>query len=159
KALGITEYDCYEGRKKAGASTATCPQVPGKKIPDVLANAADLNAYHMLFLSCAYQAFDSFYSPPSPGTTAAYDVKTASANLAASVAGGGRMIGTDPAYDYIEQAFPDAITFAGPTAASGVAQSIDGANRGCSASATTSFPATVDDDQLTKWLKVVGITT
>lgn len=150
-ALGITEYDCYEGRKAAGASTATCAQVPNKKIPDVLSSAAALDAYHMVFLSCAPGAYASW--GPAGGAL----LTSINTNVAAFAAAGGRMIATDTAYDYIEQAFPDAITFAGPTAAPGVAQAVDGANVGCSTGAASQYPVNVDDPALTAWLKVVGI--
>ena len=102
-ALGITEYDCYEGRKTAGASTSTCQQAAGVTIADVLENAADIGAYNMAFLSCAPGAYASF-AAGHPQMTA---------NTQSWVAGGGRLFVTDTAYDYVAQAFPASITWQG----------------------------------------------
>ena len=148
-ALGITEYDCYEGRKTPGASTPTCAQVAGKNIADVLQNPTTLNGYHMLLISCAPGAYANYSSN--------HNMATITSNTVAWVSAGGRMFATDTAYDYIEQAFPDAITFKGATAASGVAQPVDGANLGCSPGKTTSFAVDVTDPTLVQWLHAVGV--
>jgi hypothetical protein len=147
-ALGITEYDCYEGRKNGGSSTATCPLVAGKNIADVMSSPATLGTYEMVFLSCAPGAYAHY------ATT--YSTSTITQNTAAWVGAGGRMFATDTAYDWIEQPFPDAITFAGPTAAAGTPQPVDGANVGCSSGSTTAYAANVDDAALAAWLKIVG---
>jgi hypothetical protein len=153
-SIGITEFDCYEGRKTAGANTATCQQVPGKVIADVLADSTQLGAYHMLFLSSAPQAYAQFITNHTQATM--------TANTQTWVAGGGRMLATDTAYDYVAQAFPAAITFAGP---SGSPQPVDGANIGCAPLNGATLPQNVaywtqvDDPTLSAWLKVVGIPT
>lgn len=150
-ALGITEYDCYEG-KATGASNS-CALVPGKKIVDVLTNQAGttpLSDYHMLFLSCAPNAYSTFTANPN------YPAATINQNLQAFVQGGGRLIATDTAYDYIEQAFPDGIEFAGPA---GVPQPVAGANVGCSSGANMVVNANVDDPDLAAWLPNVGVAT
>ncbi len=155
-ALGITEYDCYEGR--ATGSSSSCTLVPGKKIPDVLAGTAGttpLSDYHMLFLSCAPGAWTKW-------STTGYGAATMAQNINAFVTSGGRLIATDTAYDYLEQAFPDAIEFAGPPVGAppaGVAQPVAGANVGCSSGAQMLVPATVDDAALASWLSLVGVPT
>ena len=68
---------------------------------------------------------------------------------------------TDMAYDYLAQAFPTALTWAGPA---GSPQPVDGANRGCSppnntTGPETSYGITVDDPTLASWLKIVGYPT
>jgi hypothetical protein len=151
-ALGITEYDCYEGRKTAGASTATCNETAtgNATIADVLASSATLGSYNMAFLSCAPDAYKTFIGTHSQATM--------TANTASWVAGGGRLFVTDTAYDYIAQAFPSSITWAG---GAGSPQPVDGANLGCSppnntTGPTTAYNVTVDDPTLTTWLQIVG---
>jgi hypothetical protein len=148
-ALGITEYDCYEGRKTAGASTATCQQVAGMTIADVIASAADLDAYHMAFLSCAPGAYADFVTNHSEATM--------NLNTQSWVAGGGRIFVTDTAYDYIAQAFPNNITWAG---AAGSPQPIDSANLGCAPGVSphaTEYSTRIDDPSLAAWLTLVGV--
>lgn len=154
-ALGITEYDCYEGRKTAGSSTATCQQPAGQTIADVIASATTLGGYHMAFLSCAPGAYAQFITNHSQATM--------DANTRSWVAAGGRIFVTDMAYDYIAQAFPTGIEWAGPTATAGTPQPVDGANLGCapggSAGHATEYSATIDDPSLASWLKGRGVAT
>lgn len=154
-ALGITEYDCYEGRKTPTTppSTATCQEVPGKTIADVLSNAADIDAYHMAFLSCAPGAYASYLTTHSQATM--------TANTQNWVGGGGRLFVTDTAYDYIAQAFPAAVTWAG---AAGTPQPVDGANIGCAPAGpggesahAVSYPVRIDDSSLGAWLTGRGL--
>jgi hypothetical protein len=151
-AVGITQYDCYEGRSsEPGTSTSTCQQKAGTNISQVIADAATLDTYHMAFLSCAPNAYSYFVG--KYGNQAAMTQNTQS-----WVASGGRLFVTDTAYDYVAQAFPGPITFAGPP---GVPQPIDGANIGCappgpgnSSAHTVQYNVTVDDPLLTEWLAV-----
>jgi hypothetical protein len=151
-ALGITEYDCYEGRKTAGTSTATCQQVAGKTIADVLETSADIGAYNMAFLSCAPGAYASF-AAGHPQMTA---------NTQAWVSGGGRLFVTDTAYDYVAQAFPAAVTWQGPSTTT--PQPVDGANVGCAPAGAdggsahaVEYPATIDDPSLGAWLTMQSL--
>jgi hypothetical protein len=153
--LGITEYDCVEGRKNAPLTpTATCPlTATSKMLPDILSNAATLATYNMAFVSCAPGAYKYFTTAPAP-----YSAATLSANTKSWVNNGGRIFVTDTAYDYIAQPFPSDITWAGPT---GAPQPVDGANIGCAppnntTGPSTLYPVTVDDTLLAAWLKVVG---
>jgi hypothetical protein len=149
-ALGITEYDCYEGRKTPGASTATCNQVAGKTIADVLVDAPTLDAYNMAFLSCAPGAYANYIKT--------YAQATMTANTQSWVAGGGRIFVTDTAYDYIAQAFPAAVTWEGKA---GTPQPVDSANIGCapagpggSSAHDVLYNVTIDDPTLAAWLGV-----
>jgi hypothetical protein len=151
--LGITQYDCYEGRKTAGASTTTCQQVAGMTIADVIEDATTLDGYNMAFLSCAPGAYAEFITT--------HDQATMTANTESWVSGGGRIFVTDTAYDYVAQAFPSDITWAGPT---GAPQPVDGANLGCapdgpggSSAHAVLYPTTVDDPLLGAWLTLEGV--
>jgi hypothetical protein len=148
-ALGITQFDCYEGRAST-TSSPTCTVVPNKNVADVLADATTLGDYQMLLLSCAPGAYANYAKR--------YDMTAIAQNTQAWVSAGGRMFATDTAYDYVEQAFPDAIDFAGPAADAGAPQPVDGANVGCSPSSSQAFTVNVDDAALAKWLTVVGVT-
>ncbi len=155
--LGITEYDCLEGRKDTPfTSTATCPlNATSKVLPEVLSNTASLMPYNMMFVSCAPEAYKYFTTTPEP-----YIPATLSTNTQQWVQTGGRIFVTDTAYDYIAQPFPSEITWAGPA---GSPQPIDGANIGCSppdntTGPSTLYPVTIDDGLLAAWLKVVGFT-
>ncbi len=161
--LGITEYDCFEGRKGApDSSTSTCPLTANSKfIADVLQDGT-INNYHMAFLSCAPDAYAWAITPlpVPPSTTGGHgnNQSLMTANTATWVAGGGRIFVTDTAYDYIAQPFPAGITWAGPA---GTPQPVDGANIGCSppnntTGPTTLYPINIDDPILTAWLKLVG---
>jgi hypothetical protein len=148
--LGITEYDCYEGRKTAGASTATCQQAAGKVIADVIQDSTQLDPYHMLFLSCAPGAYAQFITN--------HNQAMMTMNTQSWVQNGGRMFVTDTAYDYIAQAFPGGITWFG---ASGSPQPVDAANEGCApapsgggSAHTVPYTVTVDDALLAQWLQV-----
>ncbi len=132
-ALGITQYDCYEGRAVAGSSTTTCAQIANTNIGTVIATAATLDTYNMAFLSCAPDAYATYVTPagtktPADHTGLGYDQATMTANTQAWVANGGRLFVTDTAYDYVAQAFPPDITWEGTA---GTPQPIDAANIGC----------------------------
>ena len=164
-ALGITEFDCYEGRANpyypyGGSCTAL--SAASKTIADVLQNATPgdptaITSYNMAFISCAPGAYQHYISPPDGG--AGNDQAAMTTNTKSWVGAGGRLFVTDTAYDYIAQAFPPDITWAG---AAGAPQPVDGANVGCApAAGTTSahavpYTITVDDPTLSAWLKVVG---
>jgi hypothetical protein len=151
--LGITEYDCYEGRKDPSGSTSTCQEVSGMNIADVISDATRLGTYDMAFLSCAPGAYADYIT--------SYDQATMTANTASWVNGGGRVFVTDTAYDYIAQPFPNAIVWAGPT---GTPQPVDGANVGCAPDGTGGasahsvlYSTTVDDTDLGAWLTLLGL--
>ncbi len=156
KKVGITEYDCYEGRKnKPGTSTSSCQQIAGTTIADVIQNATTLDGYHMAFLSCAPGAYKYFTTPAANGGNG-NDQATMTANTQAWVANGGRLFAPDTAYDYIAQAFPSNSTWQGPA---GTPPPGDGANIGCSPPDNTTGPetnytVTVDDPLLVQWLDV-----
>jgi len=59
-ALGITEYDCYEGR--TSSSNPTCPTKD--TTPNLLnkTSSKTINDYHLFFLSCAPNAYKTFGS-------------------------------------------------------------------------------------------------
>ncbi len=179
-ALGITEWDCYEGRANPNSAGCTPLKNPTTKasytIADVLtntnaANGPAISTYNMAFLSCAPDAYGTFVTPKGqmfkdgtytyPGQ--GYDQTTMSQNTASWVGGGGRLFVTDTAYDYVAQAFPGDITWQG---AAGSPQPVDGANVGCApanpmyANAhAVPYPVNIDDPTLAAWLKVVGFST
>jgi hypothetical protein len=145
-ALGITTYDCFEGRKTTLSANCPTAEATGKRISALLTDATTLNSYNLLFLSCA------------PGIWASYsatDQATITANLTAWVNAGGRLIATDNSYDYVSQAWGADLSWQGPT---GSPWPVDGANVG-DVPTGGSITATVDDADLTAWLKIVGITT
>lgn len=154
-ALGITDYDCYEGK----ANATHCNKPATKNIADVLVDATQIGTngkYHMAFLSCAPGAYKNFITPVAAGGLG-YSQATMTANMQAWVAAdNGRLFATDTAYDYIAQAFPTGITWAGP---SGSPQPVDGADVGCSppnnmTGPSMSYSVTIDDPLLAKWLEV-----
>jgi hypothetical protein len=154
-SLGITQYDCFEGRKTAGASTSTCNEATaattGKNIADVISDGsnAGLPHYQMLFLSCAPGAYAQFITNHTQATM--------TANMSDWVGRGGRVLVTDTAYDYVAQPFPSEITWAGPA---GSPQPVDGANQGCAPGTNphaTAYTTKIDDMTLAAWLQVVGI--
>ncbi len=135
--LGITQFDCYEGRAST-TSTPTCAPV------DTLANlvgktaAKTIDDYHLLFISCAPNAYKTYGTP------------ALAANAAAFVTAGGRMFATDMSYDWVAQSFPSAITWMG---AAGSPQPVGGANVG----AAGTYNGNVDDPGLLAWLKNFSI--
>lgn len=144
-ALGITTYDCYEGRK---TTSTNCPsaEATGKRVSALLTDSATLMTYNLLFISCA------------PGVWASYsasDQTTIAANLKGWVDRGGRLIVTDNSYDYVAQTWPTDLSWQGPTA---TPWTVDGANVG-DVPSSGSYSATVDDADLTAWLKIVKIST
>ena len=137
--LGITEYDCYEGR----ATTSTAPTcTPVDTVANLLAkkSAKTIDDYHLLFVSCAPNAYKTFGSA------------TIASNTTAFVTAGGRLFATDMSYDYVAEAFPSQITWMGP---SGSPQPVDGANVGVAGT----YTGNVDDPQLAAWLNKLGATT
>jgi hypothetical protein len=157
--LGITEFDCYEGRANpyypyAGGGSCTSLSASSPTIASVLAsNEIATSNYNMAFLSCAPDAYATFSKVVSASAM--------TTNTAAWVTAGGRLFVTDTAYDYIAQPFPAPITWAGPA---GTPQPVDGANTGC-APANTSFanahavlyPTTINDPTLAAWLQLPAI--
>ena len=134
RAMGITEYDCVKGLAASStAETCTRPTTLGQ----LLADPTQLATYGMLFIACAPS--DTF----EPGSAAA------AANLRTWVNAGGKLIVTDDSYDFVEQAFPDAVDFMAPAAAAGVAQAPNTAEVGV---AVTSLTGTVTDSNLQGWL-------
>lgn len=135
--LGITQFDCYEGRAST-SSTPTCTPI------DTVANligktsAKTIDDYHLLFISCAPNAYKTFGSP------------SLASNAASFVTAGGRMFVTDMSYDWVAQAFPSAITWMGP---GGNPQPVDGANVGVAGT----YDGNVDDMSLLAWLGNFGI--
>jgi hypothetical protein len=138
-ALGITEYDCYEGRASTGSSS-TCTTI------DTVANLLNktskktVDDYHLVFLSCAPNAYKTWGSP------------TMASNIAAFANAGGRVFATDMSYDYVAQAFPSDITWMGP---SGTPQPVQGANVGVAGT----YTGNIDDKELLAWLQKLGVTT
>ncbi len=151
-ALGIVEYDCYEGRADTSVAP-TCTVVPGKNLADVLSAPATLDEYNMAFLSCAPDAYSTYLSD-------GYSATTMSSNTQSWVTGGGRMFVTDLSYDYISQAFPTEITWAGHQANP---WPIDGADIGCAppgsgtAAHSALYNTTIDDPSLAQWLTDLGL--
>ncbi len=153
--LGITSYDCFEGRTSA---TNNCPaaQATGQRVKQLLSDAAALSAYNLLFLSCAPNIWDSY---------TAGEQSTIAANLASWVNAGGRVFVTDHSYDYVSQAWPDAIIWHGPMRVPPASWEIGtlggaGANVGLVPQTGTTYPATVDDTTIVQWLQLpeIGVT-
>jgi hypothetical protein len=179
--LGITEFDCYEGRvgSSAGTTSATCPLSitnpathASYNIADVVsntnaANGPAITSYNMAFVSCAPNAYATFITPKgqtytAPGTTTTYPGQgytqsTLTTDTQSWVGSGGRLFVTDTSYDWVAQAFPSSpITWEG---AAGSPPPIDGANVGCSPPNNTNGPPTpytvnIDDPTLAAWLKL-----
>ena len=144
-ALGITEYDCYDGRAQAGGSTPTCK--PVDVLSKLLTNqsAKKVESYHLLFISCAPGAYAAY-------GTGGVDMTMLKTNLAGFVTRGGRVFATDMSYDYVAQAFPADVTWMGP---SGAPPPVDGANVGVGGS----YSGTVDVPALKAWLTARGVNT
>lgn len=134
KAMGITEYDCVKGLP-ASSTSETCTR--STTLGQLLADATQLDGYGLLFIACAP---GDTYEPTSP---------TAAAHLHDWVARGGKLIVTDDSYDFVEQAFPDAVDFMAPAAAPGQAQTPNAAEVGAAAA---SLQGTVADQSLLGWL-------
>ena len=137
--LGITEYDCYEGRAST-STTPTCTPIDTVANLFTKASSKTIDDYHLLFVSCAPNAYKTFGSP------------TIASNTANFVTAGGRLFATDMSYDYVAEAFPSQITWMGP---SGSPQPVDGANVGVAGT----YTGNVDDPQLAAWLNKLGATT
>lgn len=136
-AMGITEFDCVKGLP-AGSTSESC--TTGQTLGSLLANPTTLAQYAMLFIACA----PAHTFVPLPTDAAA-------TNLRDWVSRGGKLVVTDDSYDFVEQVFPDAITFAGTTAAAGVAQPLYTGELGLSAATLT---GTVNDPTLVAWLSL-----
>ena len=135
-AMGITDADCVKGLP-AGSSTETCtsPTTLGQ----LLGSLDAMKQYGMIFIACA--PFDTY--EPTASTAAVAQ------NLKAWVGLGGKLIVTDDSYDFVEQAFPDAIDFGGTSAVAGAAQPANTAEIGTAAASLT---GTVADANLVGWL-------
>lgn len=135
--MGITEYDCLIG---TSSSSDTCKAAGSTtNLGTVLGDSAQLASYALLFIACAP---NSPYLPTGPT-----DPK--SVNLNQWVNAGGKLVVTDDSYDHVEQAFPDAVDFQGPSAAAGTPQPLKGADVGTAAASLT---GTVTDADLAAWL-------
>jgi hypothetical protein len=157
-ALGITEYDCVEGRKNSPrTATATCPLTASSPtIADVLSNSATLSTYDVVLLSSAPGAYAWYLTPVASGG-GGYSGATMTANTQAWAAAGGRLYAADTAYDYVGQAFPAAIAFAGP---GGSPQPVDGAEVGCAPGASphaVQYTTTIDDPLVAAWLTAEAV--
>ncbi len=175
--LGITEWDCYEGRASPSTTKTCTPAVnPTTKadytIADVLTNTNPatgpaITSYHMAFISCAPDAYSTYVTATGsmslgghPGK--GYSQATMTTNTQTWAGGGGRMFVTDTSYDYIGQPFPAAIPWQKETGTT--AGGIDGANVGCAPAPTgggsahaVSYPVTIDEATLAAWLKLPAI--
>ncbi|HEY7954575.1 MAG TPA: hypothetical protein VII38_04745 [Polyangia bacterium] len=148
-AMGLDKsvgFDCYEGRASS-TTTLTSPCGSHGTLPAIetlLTDGTKLDTYNMLFLSCAPGKFKSL---------SAQDQTTIAANLVAWTQKGGRLFVTDNSYDYLAQAFPNAITFLNGNA------TVDAANVGVGG--TTSMPASytgrINDATLAAWLTAVSV--
>ncbi len=153
-AMGIPQFDCYEGRT---STTANCPtaQRAGKKVLELLKDEPTLATYSLLFISCAPGIWSSY-------STA--DRATIVKNLGAWVTKGGRLIVTDHSYDYVSQTWPSEIVWHGPPQVGGVwpigTLAGAGANVGIVPTTGTTFAGVIDDTVLTAWLKLpeIGVT-
>lgn len=80
--------------------TETFDVYDSSELPAVFADLAQLQQYDLIFVNCG--------ADEEPLWT---NLATTVANVRAYVEGGGRLYATDLAYDYVEQAFPEAIDF------------------------------------------------
>jgi hypothetical protein len=153
--LGITEFDCFEGRT---TSTQNCPaaQATGERIVTLLEDATRLSQYSILFLSCAPNIWSSYSSAQRAAIVA---------NLGAWVAQGGRMFVTDHSYDYIAQTWPEAVAWHGPERAAPSPWEVGtlagkGANVGLAPAAGSTYTGTIDDAAIADWLALpeIGVT-
>jgi hypothetical protein len=146
-AMGLdaqTGFDCFEGR----ASASTAPMSPcGMRgtlsaIETLLTNESMLEHYNLVFLSCAPGKFKAL---------SAADQMTIAANLQTWTQKGGRLFVTDNSYDYIAQAFPNAVTFMNGNG------TVDAANVGYGTSgAGATYTGQINDPTMAAWLGVVG---
>lgn len=137
-AMGVTDYDCFKGLP-AGSTTDTC--TAGRTLGQLMGDLNALKGYGLIFISCAPA---DTYAPTSGSDTTAQ-------NLRAWVELGGKLVVTDASYDFVEQTFPDAIAFSGPTAAVGTPQPLNGAEVGTAAATVTGI---VSDVGLAAWLRL-----
>jgi hypothetical protein len=141
-------FDCYEGRIQPTSGTLKTLTTPcGKRgnltsIEDLLGNETKLESYNLLFLSCVPGKFKSLTA--SQQTTITSNLKTWTQK-------GGRLFVTDNSYDYLAQAFPNDVGFAGGDTA------IDAANVGVgNNSSPLSYAGKINDATLAAWMAQVG---
>ena len=148
-ALGIHEFDCFNGTKSGAVGTGVTPcSTSTTDVATLLAAPAKLASYNMLFLSCAPGKFATLTNQA-----------TVVSNLEAWVKAGGRLFVTDESYNIVEQAFPTEIDFYPGTKTPAVPQSVDQANLGVGASLKmggASYPGMITDPDLQTWLQAVG---
>jgi hypothetical protein len=141
---GQQGFDCFEGRASASSAPMSPCGMHGtlQPIETLLKNEAMLEKYNLVFLSCAPGKFKSL--------TAA-DQQAVAANLQTWTSKGGRLFVTDNSYDYVAQAFPNAVTFMNGNT------SVDAANVGYGTSgAGSTYAGQVNDTTLAAWLAAVG---
>ncbi|HEX9102291.1 MAG TPA: hypothetical protein VF997_08815, partial [Polyangia bacterium] len=137
-------FDCFEGR---ATSTTALTSPCGKRgtlqpIETLLKNETMLEQYNLVFLSCAPGKFKGL---------AAADQQAIAANLQTWTQKGGRLFVTDNSYDYVAQAFPNALTFMNGNT------TVDAANVGYGTSgAGSTYTGVVNDATLAAWLATVG---
>lgn len=137
-AMGITDYDCYKGLAPSSTSdTCTANRTLGQLMGDLNA----LKGYGLIFISCSVS---DPYAPKTNSDTTAQNLKT-------WVELGGKLVVTDDSFDFVEQTFPDAIDFAGPSADAGTPQPLNGGEVG---TAVASLSAVVTNPNLAAWLKL-----
>jgi hypothetical protein len=137
-------FDCFEGRASASSAVMSPCGMRGtlQPIESLLKNEAMLEQYNLVFLSCAPGKFKGL---------AAADQQAIAANLQTWAQKGGRLFVTDNSYDYVAQAFPNAVTFLNGNAA------VDAANVGYGTSgAGSTYTGQINDATLAAWLAAVG---
>ena len=137
-------FDCFEGRASASSAPMSPCGMRGalQPIETLLKNEAMLEQYNLVFLSCAPGKFKAL---------AAADQMAVAANLQTWTQKGGRLFVTDNSYDYIAQAFPNAVTFMNGNA------TVDAANVGYGTSgAGATYAGVINDATLATWLSAVG---
>jgi hypothetical protein len=137
-------FDCYDGRKSTTYALMSPCGMRGSNpaIETLLTDETKLESYNMVFLACAPGKFASL-----PAATQ----QTIVGNLQSWTGKGGRVFVTDNSYDYLAQAFPSAVTWAGGAA-------VDAANVGSggTSSMPTTYTGKVNDTTMLAWLNAVS---
>ncbi len=146
-AMGLdakTGFDCFEGRASATSALSSPCGMRGTLTPieTLLKDPTTLAQYNLVFLSCA---------PGKWKALSAADQQAVAANLAAWAQNGGRLFATDNSYDYVAQAFPNAVTFMNGNG------TVDAANVGYGTSGNGSqYTGRINDTTMLAWLQTVG---
>ncbi len=139
--LGSEQFDLYDGDGSLAVGSPT--------IADLLTDPARLDDYRIVILNCGC-AQDLL-------TGDAAVAQQVRANLRAYVQGGGRLIATDWAYDFVEQSIPEGIDFEGGAGvAVTVPEPIAAAQKGKPALAVFATPL---DATMAAWLGERGALT